>query len=88
MQSHPDRASFTFSIAGRSQSKLQLLIDELGLSKDIPLILVDVQDASQVEAAVKTTKVVINTVGPYWLYGTAVVGCVAPYSMFLVLMQM
>lgn len=73
LQSHPDRASFTFSLAGRSESKLNILVSELSLPKDVKIHVVDVENAAQVEAVVKTAKVVLNTVGPYWLYGTPVV---------------
>ena len=40
------------------------------------IVQVDVNRYADVEAAVKDTKVVINVVGPYWLWGTNVVRCV------------
>ncbi|KIY69793.1 hypothetical protein CYLTODRAFT_442431 [Cylindrobasidium torrendii FP15055 ss-10] len=73
LQNHPDRSTFTFAIAGRSRAKLQTLVDELDLPASVPVKVVDVEDTESVDQAVQSTKVVINTVGPYWFYGTAVV---------------
>ncbi len=39
------------------------------------IVQVDVNRYEDVEAAVKETKVVINVVGPYWIWGTNVVRC-------------
>ncbi|KAF9012631.1 Saccharopine dehydrogenase-domain-containing protein [Cyathus striatus] len=49
------------------------LVQELNLNQSIILVDVDVTNPEQVERAVKSTKVVINTVGPYWRWGTPVV---------------
>ncbi len=49
------------------------------------MLQVDVTKPDQVVAAVKTAKVVINTVGPFWTYGTPVVRCVILFSLFLLL---
>ncbi|GLB37942.1 putative saccharopine dehydrogenase NADP binding domain [Lyophyllum shimeji] len=64
---------FSFSIAARSQSKLHNLVQELGLPASVNTLQFDVDDYSSVEAAVKSARVVINTVGPYWRWGTPVV---------------
>jgi short subunit dehydrogenase-like uncharacterized protein len=64
---------FTFAIAARSQSKLHTLIQELSLPKEIGTVKLDVTDPGEVEAVVKTARVIINTVGPYYLWGTPVV---------------
>ena len=69
LNSHPERSSptpFTFAIAGRSQDKLEGLKRELKLGDEVGLIVVNVGDYASVEAAVIQTKVVVNTVGPYW----------------------
>ncbi|KAK0212332.1 Saccharopine dehydrogenase-domain-containing protein [Desarmillaria ectypa] len=71
--SHPQRSSFTFSIAGRRKDALNAIVAEFSLPESVTVLQVDVMKPDQVEAAVKTTKVVINTVGPYWTYGTPVV---------------
>ncbi|KAF8499352.1 Saccharopine dehydrogenase-domain-containing protein [Gautieria morchelliformis] len=73
LNNHRDRASFTFALVARSRSKLAALAADLDLSAQIPLITLDVTQVDDVEKVVKTTKVVINTAGPYWLWGTPVV---------------
>ncbi|KAK0459235.1 Saccharopine dehydrogenase-domain-containing protein [Desarmillaria tabescens] len=71
--SHLQRSTFTFSIAGRRKDALDAIVAEFSLPESVDVLQVDVTKPDQVEAAVKTTKVVINTVGPYWTYGTPVV---------------
>ncbi|KAG6863664.1 hypothetical protein C0991_004294 [Blastosporella zonata] len=75
LAAHPQftQGLFTVAIAARSQSKLQALAQELGLPPSISTLQVDVTDYKSVEAAVQKTRVVINTIGPYWLLGTPVV---------------
>lgn len=75
LASHPQfsQGLFTFSIAARSQSKLHTLVQELSLSPKINTIQVDVTNYSELESVVKSAKVIINTVGPYWRWGTPVV---------------
>ena len=67
--SHP----FTFAIAGWSQDKLEGLKTKLKLGDEVALIVVNVGDYASVEAAIIQTKVVANTVGPYWRYPSNVV---------------
>ncbi|KAG6878860.1 hypothetical protein C0992_007065 [Termitomyces sp. T32_za158] len=64
---------FSFAIAARSQSKLHTLVQEFKIPSSIDTIQVDVTDFKSVEAAVRSARVVINTVGPYWRWGTPVV---------------
>ncbi|MGJ8562686.1 MAG: saccharopine dehydrogenase family protein [Alphaproteobacteria bacterium] len=59
-----------WAMAGRSQLKLASVRDEMGISKDTPLITADSSDIDSLEALSKRTKVVLTTVGPYQLYGT------------------
>ena len=76
LDSHPERSRptpFTFAIAGRSQKKLEDLKRELKLDDEIGILIINIGDYGSVEAAVTQTKVVINTVGPYWKYGDHVV---------------
>jgi short subunit dehydrogenase-like uncharacterized protein len=71
-------SSVTWAMAGRSASKLEKVRDEMGVSRDIPLITADSADAQSLAALASLTKVVLTTVGPYQLYGTDLVGaCVA-----------
>ena len=58
-----------WAMAGRSLEKLAAVRAEIGVSDSIPLIAVDSDDADSVAAMVKSTSVVITTVGPYQLYG-------------------
>ena len=79
LNSHPERLGsipFTFAIAGRSQKKLEEVKRELKLGHEVGVLVVNVGDYASVEAAVTKTKVVINTVGPYWKCGDHVVRCV------------
>jgi len=70
---HPERSSFSLGIAARSRVKLHELKQRLQLDDTIYTLQVDVTDAIQVDEAVKQAKVIINTVGPYWRWGTNVV---------------
>ena len=45
----------------------------MGIDDSVKTVLVDVSRYNDVEAAVKQVKVVINVVGPYWIWGTDVV---------------
>ncbi|KIJ67410.1 hypothetical protein HYDPIDRAFT_108169 [Hydnomerulius pinastri MD-312] len=74
LATHPQRGSFTFGLAARSDSKLKALVHEnCDLLIDVPLFVVDVTSSDAVDKAVQQTRVVINTVGPYWRWGTPVV---------------
>ncbi|TBU27867.1 Saccharopine dehydrogenase-domain-containing protein [Dichomitus squalens] len=75
LASHPQRNSFTFAIGVRSKTKGVELLKSLGIENDgtVRVVEVDVTRYESVEAAVRDTKVVINTVGPFWLWGTSVV---------------
>ncbi|MGB7407391.1 MAG: saccharopine dehydrogenase NADP-binding domain-containing protein [Pontixanthobacter sp.] len=62
-----------WAMAGRNQSKLEDVRDLIGAPKDTPLIVADADDADSLTAMVKRTRVVLTTVGPYQLYGDALV---------------
>jgi short subunit dehydrogenase-like uncharacterized protein len=63
----------SWAMAGRSQSKLEQVRDEMGIPANIPLIVADASDPASVDALVQSTRVVITTVGPYQLYGSDLV---------------
>jgi short subunit dehydrogenase-like uncharacterized protein len=66
-----------WAMAGRSQSKLEKVRNELG-NKDIPLLVADSHDRASLDALVSSTSVICTTVGPYALYGDELVAsCVA-----------
>ncbi|KAI0350608.1 hypothetical protein OH77DRAFT_1430787 [Trametes cingulata] len=73
LYNHPQRSSFTFALGVRSISKGESLKNSLGLDDSVQLVQVDVTRYDEIEAAVKDAKVVINSIGPYWLWGTEVV---------------
>lgn len=64
-------------MAGRSTSRIRLVQQELRIASDrVRVIEVDVLKEESVAAAIKTIRVVIDVVGPYWRWGKAVVQCV------------
>ena len=74
LAAHPQRKHFTLGVAARSAERLKKVISDLGLSnQDIKLVTVDVMNPQSVEAAVQHARVILNTVGPYWNWGTPVV---------------
>ncbi|MCR5878761.1 trans-acting enoyl reductase family protein [Phenylobacterium sp. J367] len=66
-----------WAMAGRSQAKLEEVRDEIGAPKDTLLIVADADDPASLEAMVKRAKAVITTVGPYQLYGDALIAACA-----------
>ncbi len=63
----------TWAMAGRSQAKLEQVRGELSLPAETPLIVADADDPANLEAMVRRGKAIITTVGPYQLYGEALV---------------
>lgn len=68
----------TFGVAGRSKNKLEVVLKEVGgrVKKSlshVPIIQADVEDEQSVLEMCRRGKVVVNTVGPYQLYGEVVV---------------
>lgn len=84
---HRNRASFTLALAARSHDKLTEVATALNLDDQVSLLTLDVTKADEVENAVKSAKVVVNTVGPYWLWGTPVVQYVLPQREVLSIMS-
>ncbi|WP_379553582.1 saccharopine dehydrogenase family protein [Qipengyuania sp. DGS5-3] len=62
-----------WAMAGRSLTKLEQVRDEVGAPADTPLIVANSDDPASLEAMCERTKVVLTTVGPYQLYGDALV---------------
>ncbi|KAF8624483.1 hypothetical protein AX17_007112 [Amanita inopinata Kibby_2008] len=73
LAAHPQHDKFTWAIAGRSRTKLDTLVKDLELPPKVAVVKLDVTDEQEVERVVKTTRVVINTVGPFYRWGTPVV---------------
>ena len=66
-----------WAMAGRSETKLAQVRDEMGISQDTPLVVADADDAASLKAMAENTKVLLTTVGPYQLYGSPVVAACA-----------
>jgi short subunit dehydrogenase-like uncharacterized protein len=71
-----------WAMAGRSLDKLAAVRDEIGAQlnvnlADTPLVTADADDPASLKAMVARTKAVLTTVGPYQLYGSALVAACA-----------
>lgn len=72
------KSGLKWAMAGRSLSKLAEVRDEIGAAADTPLVVADASDPGSLDAMAKRAKVILTTVGPYQLYGDALVAaCVA-----------
>ncbi|MAC69942.1 MAG: saccharopine dehydrogenase [Gammaproteobacteria bacterium] len=66
--------NFTWAMAARSQDKLEQLRAELGeKSVSIPVVIADSFDDATLMAMCERTEVIISTVGPYAIFGEALV---------------
>jgi len=74
-------AGCRWALAGRNSAKLEEVRERLAKidpeCADLPLLHADVNDAESIAAVARSTKVVITTVGPYLLYGEALVAACA-----------
>ncbi len=68
---HQEAPALKWALAGRSQSKLEAVKQELGLEQDI--LIADASDANALKALCEQTQLIITTVGPYALYGEPLV---------------
>ena len=66
-------AGLKWAMAGRSAEKLAAVRDAIGAPKDLPLIVADAGDPASLKAMAEQTESVITTVGPYQLYGNALI---------------
>jgi short subunit dehydrogenase-like uncharacterized protein len=62
-----------WAMAGRSQAKLEKVRSELGIGKELPLLVADASDVTALKALVAQARVVLTTVGPYQLVGNELV---------------
>jgi short subunit dehydrogenase-like uncharacterized protein len=66
-----------WAAAGRDAAKLERVLDEVGIAAP-ETIVADVDDPASLAAMAARTRVVLNLVGPYTLYGQPVIeGCLA-----------
>ena len=66
-----------WAMAGRSAAKLAEVRDLIGAPADLALIVADADDPASLKAMAERAEVVLTTVGPYQLYGSALVGACA-----------
>jgi short subunit dehydrogenase-like uncharacterized protein len=64
---------FTWAIAGRSESKLSAVANELGLPDSVGHIICDVGQQATLDAMAEQCTCILSTVGPYAKYGTPLV---------------
>ena len=62
-----------WAMAGRDPGKLERVRDEIGAPSSTPLIVADADDTASLDAMCERARVVLSTVGPYQLYGDALV---------------
>ena len=62
-----------WAMAGRNLSKLEDVRTLIGAPEDTPLIVANADDPASLNAMCESAKVVVTTVGPYQLYGDALV---------------
>ena len=68
---YPAGSGVTWAMAGRSAEKLAQVRDEIGAPSDTPLVTADASDPASIDAMVSNAKAIATTVGPYQLYGEA-----------------
>src|SRR3546814_20825344 len=66
-----------WAMAGRSADKLAEVRDLIGAPAGTPLVVADASDPASLDALAARTRVVLTTVGPYQLYGLALVAACA-----------
>ncbi len=62
-----------WAMGGRSAAKLAAVRDEIGAPADTALVVTDSADGASLAALMARTRLVLSTVGPYQLYGSALV---------------
>ena len=67
-----------WAMAGRNREKLETLREELGArARDIPILVANASTPDSLAEMVRSTRVVLTTVGPYAKYGSALVAACA-----------
>ena len=70
-QRHGQNGELRWAIAGRNAAKLDAIAEDLKLTVDH--LVADATDETALRKMAETTNVIVSTVGPYALYGSAVV---------------
>ncbi len=66
-----------WAIAGRDRQKLELVRAQVGI--DVDILVADSQDLAGIDSIVSQTRVLLNTAGPFALYGDAIVDACVRY---------
>ena len=84
VRAYPGNAGPRWAMAGRSADKLAEVRDAIGAPADLPLVVADADDPASLAAMVARADAVVTTVGPYQLYGSALVAaCVEAGTAYL-----
>ncbi len=75
VERHGTDGPLRWAIAGRSADKLARVAEEAGA--DVDQLVVDAEDNAALDEMARSTRVVISTVGPYALHGSALVAAVS-----------
>jgi short subunit dehydrogenase-like uncharacterized protein len=67
-----------WAIAGRDKQKLELVRAEVGI--DVDILVADSQDPTAIDSIVSQTRVLLNTAGPFALYGDTIVDACVRYG--------
>jgi short subunit dehydrogenase-like uncharacterized protein len=67
-----------WAIAGRDRHKLESVRAEVGI--DVDILVADSQDKTAIDAIVSQTRVLLNTAGPFAIYGNAIVDACVRYG--------
>ena len=73
-------AGLRWAMGGRSLDKLAAVRDEVGAPASTPLVVTDNADPASLAALMARTRLVLTTVGPYQLYGSALVQACATHG--------
>lgn len=70
-------SALKWAMAGRDREKLACVRDEIGAAASTPLLLADASTPQSLDEMAARTRLVLSTVGPYQLYGSALVAACA-----------
>jgi short subunit dehydrogenase-like uncharacterized protein len=71
---HPQQEQLCWAIAGLDRNKLEQVKQRLGATAaSVTVLVADSRDRDAVDAVVSRTRVLLNTAGPFALYGSSVV---------------
>ena len=77
LQRYPAGSGVRWAMGGRSADKLAAVRDEVGAPPDTPLVVTDSSSPDSLQSLMAQTRLVLTTVGPYQLYGNALVAACA-----------